>query len=126
MDNKISARHLSSFMLGMLAITWAPIPFWASANFRMVYVLRSLGIEWEWLGWWIIIGVLLIYGSMYPCRKCRMVGLGASAIGWFGFLSMYVRDWQYSPSTMSMLVYGCMSVITLISDSRRKPRVAAN
>jgi len=88
----------------------------------MVYVVRSLGLEWGWLLGWLFIAGMLLFGAIMPCRRCRLIGLGCSAIGWATFSLIYLPDFQYSPSFMTALVCVVMSLITLISDVRRKPR----
>jgi FtsH-binding integral membrane protein len=118
------SRHLSSFMLGLMALAWAPIPFLSPSNFRMVQFAHGYSLKWIWLGYLLVVAFLLMYGSQQPCRRMRLIGLGLSAVMWFSFCMIYLKDMVYSPSMMTMLICGVMSVITLISDVRRKPRVA--
>ena len=118
-----NGRHLGSLMLGLHALAWAPVPFLSSPNFRMVYVVKSVGLQWPWLIAFLTIGVLLILGATMPCRRFRLSGLGASALAWATFSLMYLPDFSYSPSFMTAMVCMIMSLTILISDVRRKPRV---
>jgi len=117
------SRNLAAIMLGVLALLWAPIPFLAPSQFRMVYVVNSYGVAWVWCSYLALCGALILIGVLWPWRKAKLIGLGLSFLGWSAFVTMYLRDMSYSPSMISMAVYALMSAITLISDVRRKPRV---
>lgn len=116
------SRHLAALWLGLMALAWAPIPFFAPAGFRMVYVVNSYGLKWAWMLYLMSVAFLLVVGSQGPYRKMRLIGLGLSAIGWTAFMTMYLYDISYSPSMVTMLVCSVMSITILISDVRRKPR----
>ena len=113
---------IASFMLGGIMLLWAAIPL-ASDESLLVKYLNLDDVTGEWGFVMLANGLLLMIGSLFQWRSMRHIGLALCCFVMFAFGGYFFAWGLFTPVTVLMPYLGLMSLITLMAETKAKPRM---
>lgn len=113
---------IAAVMLGGIMSLWAALPF-ASDDSLLVKYLNFEEAGPYWVVTMGVPGLLLLLGSFCPLRSLRHIGLALCCFVMFAFGGYFFAWGLYTPVTVLMPYLGLMSLITLMAESKAKPRI---
>ena len=112
---------ISSVIIGGIQIMWSVIAF--GPNDSLFYrTLRESSFEEEWAVMLSSVGLLIVFGSFFKCRRMRHIGLALSALVMTALGGTFFLAGVVTPVSVIMPFLGVMSIIILLSEATGKPR----
>lgn len=113
---------ISAAMLGGIMLIWATLPF-ASNESLLVRYLNFEDACPHWIAMMGAPGFLLVLGSVLPMRSMRHIGLALCCLVMFAFGGYFFMWELFTPVTVLMPYLGLMALITLMAETKAKPRM---
>lgn len=112
---------LSGFIIGMMELMWATSTLWDTKG-RIALVMDLYGTREEFGLLLAISGLLIVTGSVFPCRNIRHWGLLMCPLVVFPAAGVAVMHNMVSFGTLLLPFIGAMALLTMWFDARGKPR----
>lgn len=115
---------IAAVMLGGIMVIWSFIAI-GPAESLFVRYLEAENVAAEWSFILFTNGLLLLAGSLIPfsrARATRHIGLVLCCFVMFAFGGFFFAWGRFTPVTVLMPYLGLMSLITLMAETKAKPR----
>jgi branched-subunit amino acid transport protein AzlD len=113
-------------MIGVLELWLAAIAAFANGRDPLSRALSERGLSEPWAAIMALLGCLVLYGSIFPRRSCRHIGLGLTALIMVAVLTVVAKAKLLTMTAGVLLFIVVFCLVLLGIDSIRGARGRAN